>query len=195
MPFVDDGTIVYGTTSNVTVRVYSDTMDALGSYAQSDTAPANWLPQPVYYPTDLGMWNTVESMWQQSASNAYTTTRCHWAYVTTSYAVDAATPESMRALELLRSFLTDQQRASMDEARSFRVVGSKGRSYRLDTDSAAANVWELDDVGLEVAKLCAHPVGVPLGDQLLAQKLLIESDEDAFRAVAVEHWRRAGVAA
>lgn len=176
MPIVDAGAIGWTNSLRVT-------------YATSSNPLSNAAVQAVGWTTGL----------TNSYVNATIATTSDWIVYGGEYdatvasghdALQPKTPAQMRALELLRSFLTDQQKKCMDDCGSFRIVGSKGRRYRLFTGTAAANVWELDDAGLEVAKLCAHPTGVPLGDQLLAQKILIEADEDAFRAVAVEHWRR-----
>jgi hypothetical protein len=52
------------------------------------------------------------------------------------------------------------------------VIGSDGRSYRLN---AGTRVYNIHDLAGGV-RYCAGPPGVPMGDYLLAQKLWLEDD-------------------
>jgi hypothetical protein len=90
-----------------------------------------------------------------------------------------------RAREFLLSQLNEEQRAHMLEHNWFLVIGSRSRrSYRIDTHHITANVRRLDDG----ARLCAHcNDNLPISDHLLAQKLMIENDEDSFLAIANRH--------
>lgn len=94
-----------------------------------------------------------------------------------------------RSMRLLRSALSERQREELARG-YFEVCAPSGRRYRVYSDSASGNVQEHDDRG-HLSTYCAHPVGVPLGDQLLAQKLMLETDEEEFLRVANCHYRRA----
>jgi len=78
--------------------------------------------------------------------------------------------------------LTPDQRESLENRNWFDVTGSEGGSYRIYCTSCTSNVvkgsWSY----------CAGPAGdLPPSDFWLAQKLLIESDEKQFLAVAITH--------
>jgi hypothetical protein len=90
-----------------------------------------------------------------------------------------------RARELLLSHLTEEQRATFIENKWFVVVGGRSRMrYRIETGHLVANVRRLDDG----ARLCAHcDHTLPMDDHLIAQKLMLEYDEDAFLAIANRH--------
>lgn len=82
-----------------------------------------------------------------------------------------------RARRLLRALLTAPQRASLDSCGWFEVRGSRGGRYRIEQGSTA-NVLELDAAGRPRYRCCAHPgIHIPDEDIMLAQKLLIETDE------------------
>lgn len=88
-----------------------------------------------------------------------------------------------RADELLREHLDHQQRDELEKAKRFHVVSQKGKRFRIDRGSHG-NVFELDDKERPSRRFCIQPPGVPHGDAMLAQKLLLETDEDAFRRIA-----------
>lgn len=102
-----------------------------------------------------------------------------------------------RALELLVSFLDEEQRAQLEMHGHFDVVGSMGGHYRI-SEGTAGNVHALLE-GRRVAQLCAHPdldqvdeegrvVELPWGDVALGQYLLLTTDEPGFHDVANMHW-------
>lgn len=89
------------------------------------------------------------------------------------------------ARELLFSHLSAEQRAEFDGTHKFSVTGGEtGRHYKL-APLLSYNIewWEAGDC---VAMYCAVPVGgLPVGDQLLAQKLWLEgTHERQFLATA-----------
>ncbi len=123
----------------------------------------------------------------------------YWAsYITTNNVVfgngapsDEFSKEAVnRAKALLESVMDEEQRKEAAEKSQFHVRSSKGKVFRIRTTHASGNVEEIDEKGEAVARYCAHPRGVPLGDQLLAQKLALETDEESFLKVANCHWRR-----
>lgn len=89
-----------------------------------------------------------------------------------------------RSRKLFLSKLTPGQRQSFEAKEGFPVLGSQGNSYWISCSSTVENVY-LMERGHPVAGLCAGPLGIPRYDFWLSQKLLIESDEETFRAVAV----------
>lgn len=95
-----------------------------------------------------------------------------------------------RAQELLLSHLTAEQKQTFAKNKWFLVEGGKsGQRYRIrSADHLVANIDVMD--GERVShKLCAHAdlQAVPLGDHLLAQKIMIEAAEDEFLRVANRH--------
>lgn len=98
------------------------------------------------------------------------------------------TLQERRANDLLVSMLTDEQRQSYEQHGWFIVVGgSTGRRYRIRCNSYQGNVDLLaanDNNRIEY-RYCGHCRDrIPLGDHLLAQKVMLEIDETAFIALA-----------
>lgn len=93
----------------------------------------------------------------------------------------------VKARKLFRSKLTMQQLFTLDKSDYIMIRGSKGTIYRIYCNSASENVESIDLQGGVSYCYCAAPIGVPLSDALLAQKLLIEADEDAFLEVAIRN--------
>jgi hypothetical protein len=78
------------------------------------------------------------------------------------------------AIALLVDNLTEAQRRQFAAHRYFDVIGGQtGRRYRL-WHRSAQNIEELDGSGKRRCIWCVHPVGVVLGDVLLAQKVALE---------------------
>jgi hypothetical protein len=89
-----------------------------------------------------------------------------------------------RAQELLRSWLSPDQRKQYDVRGSFEVVGSdSGKRYRI-CKGRVFNVQELDDFGLVVRAWCFTVEGVATGDINLAQKIALETFENEALAIA-----------
>jgi len=92
-----------------------------------------------------------------------------------------------RSLQLLAEYLTDKQLTTLIESGWFEIKGSKGNAYVIRV-ATTGNVYLKP--GLRAARtlsfcaMAAIPGGAPIGDQLLAQKVLLETDEDAFRNIA-----------
>lgn len=97
-------------------------------------------------------------------------------------------PVALRARDLLISFLSDDQRRTYEEHNWFIVVGGRsGRRYRINGGTYAGNVDLLaaNDNNKVEARFCGHcDASIPLGDQLLAQKVMLEVDEPAYIALA-----------
>jgi len=88
-----------------------------------------------------------------------------------------------KARELLLSRLTEEQKGTLERENWFAVRGSKGNQYTIGCMSTTENVYRT--IKGRIVTYCAGLVGVPQSDFWLAQKLLIESDEDAFLKVAI----------
>lgn len=89
-----------------------------------------------------------------------------------------------RAMELLYLVLSVSQKAMLEANRFFYVDAPSGRRYRIDQGNHA-NVKVVDKVtGAILERLCVQPDGLPDGDVMLIQKLLIETAEQAFRDTA-----------
>lgn len=100
---------------------------------------------------------------------------------------EAQRTAAARARDLLLSYLSDDQRRTFEEHGWFIVLGGRsGRRYRISGRSYAGNVALLhhDNDNVE-ASFCGHcDASIPLGDQLLAQKVMLEIDEPAYIALA-----------
>ena len=90
-----------------------------------------------------------------------------------------------RGLRLMRHWLSPDQRAEFDDSGSFEVVGcDSGKRYRIYRGTAS-NVFELDDAGRPRLCWCFVPLGeLVSGDVMLAQKIALETNENAALAVA-----------
>lgn len=97
---------------------------------------------------------------------------------------DKDTPE-VRGRNLLREWLTAEQRRQFDTFGYFDVIGSvSGKQYRIHF-GISANVQELGHDGRPKMGWCFVPTGdlVP-ADIMLAQKIALETSEGAALAVA-----------
>lgn len=90
-----------------------------------------------------------------------------------------------RALRLLLRCLTPAQRADFERTKSFKVRGRSGRYYRI-TYGTIANVEVLPPAGTIARRLCAGPTGVPIPAVMLAQKLMLETQEAEFLRIAAQ---------
>jgi hypothetical protein len=90
-----------------------------------------------------------------------------------------------RGLQLMRDWLSPDQRAEFDDTGTFEVVGcDSGKRYRIYRGTAQ-NVFEVDDSGELKLGLCFTPYGnLVAGDAMLAQKIALETDESTALAVA-----------
>ncbi len=96
---------------------------------------------------------------------------------------------SQKAQELLFEHLDNKQRVDYLRTQSFIVRGQSGTRYRI-RKASQINVDVLDRKNKVKYKLCTVPdmnnSGLPIEDQLLAQKTLIELDEQQFLSIARE---------
>lgn len=90
-----------------------------------------------------------------------------------------------RGQRLLRDWLTPEQRRQLEANGYFEVTGcDSGKRYRIYR-GRMTNVYEMDDLGSPRKGWCFVPFGfLAVGDVMLAQKIALETSEDAALAVA-----------
>ena len=90
-----------------------------------------------------------------------------------------------RGVNLLREWLSPEQRAQFDAKRYFDVIGcDSGKRYRIHYGETT-NVHEIGDDDLPSVGWCFMPVGsLVVGDVMLAQKIALETYEYGALAVA-----------
>lgn len=92
-----------------------------------------------------------------------------------------------RAEELLTSQLNTEQKQEYAKDHSFTVRCRQGRRYRIRR-AWSGHVSRIDDAGKEVERFCIHPrEAVPLPDNQLFAKLLLEHDPEHFLKTANRH--------
>lgn len=101
----------------------------------------------------------------------------------------AATAEE-RARKLLSYSLTSEQLDELERHKFFRVAGTDGHTYAIFADRSHGNVARVEN-GAPSYVYCHVPkIKIPLSDQALAQKLLIETSTQTFieeaNATAIE---------
>lgn len=100
-----------------------------------------------------------------------------------------------KADETLDRMLTEEQRKDLKEHKHFFVTGNLGTRYKLRADEYSGNVWWIGPNGESLGQFCAHPVmtgkdlngergRIPTVDAVIAQKLMLETDEAAFLGMA-----------
>jgi hypothetical protein len=95
------------------------------------------------------------------------------------------TQAERRAIVLLKEWLSPSQLFQYRTVGHFDVTGSHtGKCYRI-LHGRQANICELDKRGRPVVTWCFGPEGnLPTGDILLAQKIALETNEQAALQVA-----------
>ncbi len=82
-----------------------------------------------------------------------------------------------RAKDLLLSCLTHEQRVMLEQAGKFRVVSNLGEVFEI-VQGRQHNIFKLNAQGVRCEELCVHvaPFDIPDWDNMLAQKLCVETD-------------------
>lgn len=89
-----------------------------------------------------------------------------------------------RAEQLLRLFLTEEQLAELERNKCFHVQAPSGTRYQIGRGQHG-NIAELDANGKKIRRYCIQPTGgLPDPDAMLAQKLMLETDEERFKRIA-----------
>jgi len=95
--------------------------------------------------------------------------------------VEKKAKAKVRAKKLLQDHITKEQRESLEKHGFFEVVVA-GKTYRI-RQGTHGNVRLIEN-GKEVKSFCIQPNYVPDEDAMLAQKLLLETDEASFLKIA-----------
>lgn len=101
----------------------------------------------------------------------------------------------VKAHQSLVRMLTPEQRADLERHNYFYITGSKGTRYRLSTTNYSYNVHWVDKRNESRGRFCAHPDlnardldgkkgTLPIYDSVIAQKLMLETDEQKFLMIA-----------
>lgn len=94
---------------------------------------------------------------------------------------------NQRAEQLLLGHLTEEQRAQLAREDWFLIVSASGKRYRINR-GRHANVDVLDENNKVVRSLCVHPADtVPDADTMLAQKVMLQFDEERVTRMANVH--------
>jgi hypothetical protein len=89
-----------------------------------------------------------------------------------------------RAKLLLLSVLNETQRTQFNERGFFTVVGSRGGIYEIHT-GRTHNIYKVDARGRRLEEWCVHVESdIPDYDNMVAQKLELETNEDGLRRLA-----------
>lgn len=90
-----------------------------------------------------------------------------------------------KSMELLKRYLTPRQWKSLTIRRYFLVKAQSGRYYRLSNYDKFNNIYKMRPSNRHAEELlCAYLSGVPMGDHLLAQKLMLETQEKKLLRIA-----------
>jgi hypothetical protein len=91
----------------------------------------------------------------------------------------------IRALKLLKDWLSPAQLSAYEQFKYFDVVGcDSGTAYRIH-HGTQANIEQLDALGQPVCRWCFVPKGsLAAGDVMLAQKIALETYESGALGVA-----------
>lgn len=93
-----------------------------------------------------------------------------------------------RAWDRLMASLSEQQQRSVRENGWFEIKSNLGNRWRIATSGFSANCIKMNNACNSGRPYCAHlRMGYhvwPLGDHLLAQALMIRTDEDRFIRIA-----------
>lgn len=89
--------------------------------------------------------------------------------------------ENEKAKKLLWSCLSRKQKKMYKQNKTFIAIGNVTGTRYLIQNKTQINIVQLDDDGNWVEKLCTVPAErIPVEDHQLAQKLMIETEEDVF---------------
>ena len=90
-----------------------------------------------------------------------------------------------KGLALLKQWLSPAQLTQYEKSGYFEVTGGdSGKRYRIRSIHQM-NADELDEHGVRTVAYCFGPEGeLPIGDVMLAQKIALESNEQAALALA-----------
>ncbi len=90
-----------------------------------------------------------------------------------------------KAHNLFLKCLSQKQRDDFERENCFYVEAKSGKRYLVDCKKRYHNVFEIDEADKKLIEYCIEQTQrTPLGDNHLAQKLLLEADEEMFKKIA-----------
>lgn len=165
-------------TTNTTYATTSDTISVWFTWAGNEfTLPFN----AKYRQPELTAEQIEERRVQQERARVENELRLQEARERTAKAEE-------RASLLLMMLLNLAQYADWRDRQGFIVIAASGRRYQIKK-GYAGNVYELDKDDRRIASYCGHISSSdgPAIDNMIAQKLMIESDEQRFLQIANQH--------
>jgi hypothetical protein len=189
--------------------IYYGGIGGLGQY-QGTQATANdnaqWIQWNVIYLTNSSIYATDATtqwiQWNSTADNLYrpigynpapvrqpSQAELDLARQQAAERAKAAEEARAKAARLLREFLDEKQKDTLEKHKWFEVVTPKGNRYRIQ-HGRTGNVYRMErhkdgKQDVAVMRYCIHPEEyVPDEDTMLAQMLMLKTEEDRFEQVA-----------
>lgn len=160
-----------GTSSTITTYPAWDNWVTQGTYQVYQVSSSPWVYTDPRTPEQIE-WDRLEAERQAD----------EWRAKADAMAAEKAAAAA-RAQVLLEENLSEEQRKQLADNNWFEVVTPKAK-YRIRR-GWAGNVDRIGDDGRAHDRYCIHPSEeVPHEDNMLAQKLLLEADEDTFLRIA-----------
>lgn len=152
----------------------TDNSATTDAWTQWTTGSTTWVPL-IYYPPPRELPEQERQRIEETRQQ----------YAAAEEERSAARKEAERKAEkLLIEHLNNQQKKSYKKDKSFEMQSQSGRRFIL-CSARVRNVEELDETGGKMASFCIHPTeSIPLADQLLMQKLMLENHEKDFMRIA-----------
>lgn len=95
------------------------------------------------------------------------------------------TAAMQRAERLLEELLTNEQVEQYRKLKKFHVISESGIRYEVNCQRRQHNIYDLDSRGNRVVEHCIYQEGdLPLPDNIAAQLLLLQTNEQEFRRIA-----------
>ena len=188
---------------------YAVPVDTTWHYWASETTTATTASDSVWgYWVDQGTASSTTATWTQWTSN--TASGSYVVRATDAWQPVPLTAEQLAALEvkrleqqkleaerqakiqaakqkaeaLLLEHLTDEQERAWREERAIFVTSQSGKRFKIK-DGRAHNIFELGPDNVPIREYCVHvQPDIPNADNVLAQKLALEHNEDALLRLA-----------
>lgn len=186
----------FGATTSTATTSYITYTVTVGTSASTNPTYFPYIPQyQAQFNIDRRRQDTIDRRRQDTEGNIYRDEEDFYTQNERQHreAMDKHKKEAaQKAEELLLEHLNESQRKTYRENKWFIVEGGKsGHKYRINVNGTlVANIDVLENNRNESPhRICCHARldACPLGDQLLAQKLMLELDEDAFLRMANRH--------
>jgi hypothetical protein len=188
-----------GTMTNTATNITTQIWGAWNAQIQQHiiSATTNMIGQPINVTTTNQVNNLIWTAWNEGLVNLREATAeqvaeaQRRARAEQEYQVRVQAERGQaekRAEKLLQETLTPKQREELAAKGYFELetIAKSGerRIYRIKR-GRSRNIEQVDDSGRRIKTLCAHPIAqVPDADTMVAQKLMLESQEDEFLRIA-----------